>query len=151
MKIAEHLARKGKDDAALSTQIIARLVGVPAIFAVLMPSPLAGLGPLRPDRCSPSASGAPAQNAAFQIVTPTELRGKMTALFLFIFSVVGVAFAPVITALITDFVLHDESQIRWAIFVPAIVFGPASLLITWLGLKPYEREVRRLKALEGAA
>jgi hypothetical protein len=30
------------------------------------------------------------------------------------------------------------------------VFGPISLAITWMGLKPYEREVRRLKALEAA-
>ena len=150
VKIAEYLASKGKDDAALRTQIIARLIGVPVIFDVLMPNPwltwgLAAIGVFS------ISVGAPAQNAAFQIVTPTELRGKMTALFLFIFSVVGVAIAPVITALIEDFILHDESQIRWAIFAPAIIFGPASLVITWLGLKPYEREVKRLKALEAAA
>ena len=150
VKVAEHLAGKGKDDAALRTQIIARLIGVPAVFAVLMPSPWLAWG-LSALTIFVVSVGAPAQNAAFQIVTPTELRGKMTALFLFIFSVVGVAFAPVITALITDFVLHDENQIKWAIFIPAIVFGPASLLITWLGLKPYEREVKRLKALESVA
>ena len=34
-------------------------------------------------------------------------------------------------------------------FLPALIFGPISLLITWLGLKPYEREVKRLKDLEG--
>ena len=149
VKIAEHLAARGRADAALQTQIIARLIGLPAIFAVLAPSPWIAWG-LSALGVFVVSVGAPAQNAAFQIVTPTELRGKMTALFLFIFSVVGVAFAPVITALITDFILKDESQIKWAIFVPAVVFGPISLVITWLGLKPYEREVQRLKALEAA-
>ena len=149
VKIAEHLAKKGKDDAALLTQIIARLIGLPAVFAVLMPSPWLAWG-LSALTVFVVSVGAPAQNAAFQIVTPTELRGKMTALFLFIFSVVGVGLAPVINALISDFIV-GEANIKWAIFLPAIIFGPSSLLITWLGLKPYEREVRRLKALEGAA
>jgi MFS family permease len=146
-KIAEHLAARGKNDAALRSQIIGRLIGLPAIFAVMMPSPWLTWG-LTALSVFAVGVAAPAQNAAFQIVTPTELRGKMTALFLFIFSVVGVAFAPLITALITDYILKDESQIRWAIFVPAVAFGPISLLITWWGLKPYEREVGRLKALE---
>jgi MFS family permease len=146
-KMAEHYAAKGRDDAALWTQIVGRLIGLPAIFAVLAPSPWITWG-LSGLTIFVVSVAAPAQNAAFQIVTPTEHRGKMTALFLFIFSVVGVAFAPIITALITDYVLKDESQIKWAIFLPAIVFGPISLLITWMGLKPYEREVQRLKALE---
>ncbi len=148
-RIAEHLNARGRDDAVLLAQIIARLIGLPAIFAVMMPSPwltwgLAGLSVFA------VGAAAPAQNAAFQIVTPTELRGKMTALFLFIFNFVGVAVAPLITGLITDFILKDESQIRWAIFAPAVTFGPISLLITWLGLKAYGREVARLKALEAA-
>jgi MFS family permease len=149
VKMAEHFAAKGRDDAALWTQIVGRLIGLPALFAVLAPSPWITWG-LSGLTIFVVSVAAPAQNAAFQIVTPTEHRGKMTALFLFIFSVVGVAFAPIITAWITDHILKDESQIRWAIFIPAIVFGPTSLVITWLGLKPYEREVQRLKALEAA-
>lgn len=147
--IAERLAARGRHDAALRTQIIARLAGLPAMFAVLMHSPwltwaLAALTTFI------VGVAAPAQNAAFQTVTPTELRGKMTAMFLFIFNFTTYVCAPLITALITDFILKDESQIRWAIFTPAAIFGPASLLITWLGLKPYEREVMRLKALEAS-
>ncbi len=147
--MAEYFTRKGKNDAALRTQIIARLIALPGMFAVMMPNPwivwafgTLGLFSL--------GIGGPAQNAAFQIVTPTELRGKMTALFLFIYSVVGVAFAPVITGVLSTYFV-GEGNIRLAIFLPAVIFGPISLLITWLGLKPYEREVQRLKDLEGQA
>jgi MFS family permease len=87
-------------------------------------------------------------NAAFQIVTPTELRGKMTALYLFIYSVVGVALAPMVIGFISTKIV-GEANIKWAIFLPTAIFGPISLFITWLGLKPYGREVERLKALEG--
>ncbi len=94
--------------------------------------------------------GGPSQNAAFQIVTPTELRGKMTALYLFVYSVVGVAFAPVVTGILSTYVV-GEANIRWAIFLPAAILGPISLVITILGLKPYGREVERLRALEAGA
>ena len=147
--LAEYLNRKKRDDAALLTQIISRLIALPAMFAVLMPSPwlVWGIGTLS---LFSIAIGGPSQNAAFQIVTPTELRGKMTALYLFIYSVVGVAFAPVLTGALSTY-LVGEGNIRMAIFLPAVILGPISLLITFLGLKPYEREVQRLKALESNA
>ena len=145
--VAERLARKGRADAALLTQIISRLIAIPGMFYALMPNPWIAwaLGTLA---LFTIGFGGPAQNAAFQIVTPTELRGKMTALYLFIYSVVGVAFAPIVTGAISTY-LVGEGNLRWAIFLPAVILGPISLFITWLGLKPYENEVKRLKALEG--
>jgi MFS family permease len=145
--LAEYLAKKKRDDAALLTQIISRLIALPGMFAVLMPNPwlVWAFGTLG---LFSIGIGGPAQNAAFQIVTPTELRGKMTALYLFIYSVVGVAFAPVLTGALSTFFV-GEGNIRMAIFLPAAILGPISLFITFLGLKPYEREVKRLRALEG--
>ncbi|HEY5413084.1 MAG TPA: MFS transporter, partial [Caulobacteraceae bacterium] len=146
--LAEHLARKGRSDAALRTQIISRLVAMVGIFWPLMPSPWLswGMGTLA---LFSLGMGGPSQNAAFQIVTPTELRGKMTALFLLVYSLTAVAFAPMVTGFMSTYVV-GESNIRWAIFIPAVIFGPTSLLITFLGLKPYGREVERLRALEAA-
>jgi len=144
--LAEYLARKGRSDAALLTQIISRLVATAGIFWPLMPNPwLAwGMGTLA---LFSLGMGGPSQNAAFQIVTPTELRGKMTALYLFIYSVVSVAIAPMVTGFMSTYVV-GEANIRWAIFIPAVIFGPTSLIITILGLKPYGREVERLRTLE---
>jgi MFS family permease len=143
---AEYLAKKGRSDAALMTQIISRLVAFVGIFWPLMPNVWLswGMGTLA---LFSLGMGGPSQNAAFQIVTPTELRGKMTALFLLVYSLTAVAFAPMVTGFMSTYVV-GESNIRWAIFIPAAIFGPASLVITLLGLKPYGREVERLRALE---
>ncbi len=92
--------------------------------------------------------GGASQNAALQIVTPAELRGKVTALYLFVYSVFGVALAPVVNGFIADHVLHNEALIRWAIFWPTAIFNLLSFIIACLGVKPFGREVRRLKALE---
>ena len=82
---------------------------------------------------------------------PGQLRGKLTALYLLIFSVVGVSIGPMVTALITDLVLHDELQIKWAIFLSTAVFSPISLIIFLTGVKPYAKEVERVKVLEAQA
>jgi MFS family permease len=145
--LAEYLQKRGRSDAALLTQIISRLIALPALLFPLMPSPWLAWG-LSTLTLFSIGIGGPSQNAAFQIVTPTELRGKMTALYLFIYSVVGVALAPVVIGFISTKIV-GEANIKWAIFLPTVIFGPISLFITWLGLRPYGREVERLKALEG--
>jgi MFS family permease len=145
--IAERLAAKGKSDAAIRVQIIGSLMALPGTFSFLMPTPwLAWAFSL----LSYAAIGvaAPSQNAALQIVCPAQMRGKITSLFLFLYSVVGIALSPILTGFITDHVFHAESMIRWSIFAPLIVLNPLSVFLVWLGLKPYGREVERLKALE---
>ena len=147
--LAERLARKGRADAALLTQIISRLVATLGILWPLMPNPWLAWG-MSTLALFALGMGGPSQNAAFQIVTPTELRGKMTALYLLVYSLTAVAFAPMVTGFMSTYVV-GEANIRWAIFIPAAIFGPASLIITILGLKPYGLEVERLRALEAAS
>jgi MFS family permease len=145
--LAEYFARRGRSDSAMRLYVIARLLALPGIFFVLMPTPSLAFGIQTIGYFTIGMAGT-AQNAALQIVTPAELRGKVTALYLFIYAVVGFTLAPLVNAVITDYFLRDESLIRWAIFWPTILGGPLSLLIAWMGLEPYGREVERLKALE---
>jgi len=145
--LAEYFSRERRNDSAMRVYVIARLLALPSIFSVLMPNPWLAFGLGTIGYFTIGMAGT-AQNAALQIVTPTELRGKITALYLFIYAVVGFALAPLVNALITDYVLHNEALIRWGIFWPTVIGGPLSLLIAWLGVRPYGREVARLEALE---
>ncbi len=145
--LAEHFSRDRRSDSAMRVYVIARLLALPGIFNVLMPTPWLAFGFGTIGYFTIGMAGT-AQNAALQIVTPAELRGKITALYLFIYAVVGVTLAPLVNAVITDYILRDESLIRWGIFWPTVIGSPLSLLIAWLGVRPYGREVERLKALE---
>jgi MFS family permease len=145
--LAEYFSRRNRDDSAMRVYIVSLMIAIPGLIYPLMPSPWLAFALGSIGYFTLGMAGA-SQNAALQIVAPTELRGKITALYLFIYSVVGVSFAPVLNALITDYVLRNEQLIRWAIFWPSIVFRPLSLVIAWFGLKPYGREVVRLKSLE---
>ncbi len=145
--LAERLARRQRADAALRVFIIARLIALPAVASVLLPTPWLAfaLGALYNFGLG---VGSPSQNAALQIVTPAELRGKITALYLLLYSGIGLGLVPILYGAINDFVLRDEAMIRWAIFWPTLVFNPLCILIAWLGLGAYGREVKRLGALE---
>ena len=145
--LAERFTRQQRKDSAMRVYVIARAIAIPGIFYVLMPSAWLAFGLGLLSFFAIGFAGA-SQNAALQIVTPAELRGKVTALFLFIYSVVGVASAPILTGVISDYVLHSESLIRWAIFWPLLIASPLALAISCLGVRPYGREVARLEALE---
>jgi MFS family permease len=118
------------------------------VVAPLMPNPWAAWVLMAVAFAAMIGIGSPSQHTVIQTITPNELRGKITAFWLLIYSVMGFSVAPVVVAMITDYVLQDESQIRWALFWVALVFGTLSLALSWLGMKPYAREVARLKSLE---
>lgn len=145
--LAERFSRARRKDSAMRVYVISLAAALPGLFYVLMPDPWMAFGVGTIGFFSLGMAGA-SQNAALQIVTPAELRGKVTALYLLVYSLVGVALSPVFFALITDYVLRDESLIRWAIFWPSILLRPLSLLIACFGVRPYALEVERLEALE---
>jgi MFS family permease len=148
--IAERLIRNGRSDAAIRVQILGYLVALIGTFFTLMPNAWASFAVYAFSLAAIGLS-APAQNAALQTVCPAAMRGKITALFLFLFNVVGLALSPIVIGWITDHVFHSEAMIRWSIFAPLIVLNPLAVLVTWLALKPYGREVERLKTLEAGA
>ena len=126
--------------------MIARCIGLPAaILAPLAPDPwlavvLEGLSTLA------IGMGGASQNAALQIVTPNRMRGQVTALYLFLFSVVGMGIGPTVVASITQFVLQSEAMLRYALVATSAIVGPLSLLIIASGVRPYAREVAHLRA-----
>jgi MFS family permease len=144
--LVERFAAQHRDDAPLRVVVIARSIGLPAaILAPLMPNPwlavaLEGVSTLA------IGMGGASQNAALQIVTPNRMRGQVTALYLFLFSVVGMGVGPTVVASITQFVLQSEAMLRYALVATSAIVGPVSLLIIWLGVRPYARAVSELRA-----
>jgi MFS family permease len=90
-------------------------------------------------------AGAPAQNAAIQRIAPNEMRGQVTALYLFMFTFFG-AMGPAVIGFTSTFIVGDEQQIWKAILITACVFLPIATIFMWRGIKPYREEVERLEA-----
>jgi MFS family permease len=141
---------KKYDDAYV--RVVAIFYTLTPIFAVagpLMPNPwlaviCAGLTGLF------GLAGAAPQNAAIQSVTPNQMRGQVTALYLFVFTVIGQGLGPSFISFFTDFVIRDESNLRLAMSVTAAFMTPIAALIIWLGVKPYGQAIAEIKAREAA-
>ena len=87
-------------------------------------------------------------NAALQIVTPNQMRGQVTALFLFVYNVIGFGIGPTIVALFTDFVFRSEKMVGYSMAVATLTLGSLTAVFMWFGVRPYGRAVAQLKARE---
>jgi hypothetical protein len=86
--LAERFAGKGRDDANRRVAFLTKVVSLPASI----------LFPLTPNAASAIAVSAAElfclswlvgpMNAALQIITPNQMRGRVAALYLFIFNII---------------------------------------------------------------
>lgn len=81
-------------------------------------------------------------SAAVQITTPSGLRGRMAALYTTIIaSLLGASLGPIIPATITQYVLHDETEIGKALAITLAICTPIALLGIRLGLGEMRKAV----------
>jgi MFS family permease len=140
--LAERFARAGRDDANLRVVLIGKLLAMPfGILFPFMPNPNLAVAVSTISLFFLSLTAAPL-NAALQVVTPNQMRGQITALFLFVFNVIGFAIGPLLVALFTDYVFKAESQIGYSLVLAGLILGPLGTAVIWLGMKPYARSVR---------
>jgi len=136
-RIAEWFLKRGHLDANLRLLILAMCLATPmSILYPLMPTPTLAFGVLGLSMFFRFFSPG-AQNAALQVVTPNEMRGQITAIFLFIFNLVGYGLGPIYIALMTDYLFGKESQLNYALSVASLITGPIAILILWRAMKPY--------------
>lgn len=144
--LAERFAKQGKFDANLRVTLLASLLNLPgALLFPFMPSPELAMALIILSFFFAMLSPGP-YNAALQIVTPNQMRGQVTALFLFVFNIVGFGLGATVVATFTDMVFGDEMMLRYSLAATGAVMGPISILCFWLGLKPYARSVERVGA-----
>lgn len=79
--------------------------------------------------------------SAIQMVAPNHLRGQLGAFFLFAVGIIGVSLGPIMPAFLSDFVFSGENSLRYALSTAAIIFGPLTFVLLWVGLKQF-RQVR---------
>ena len=65
--------------------------------------------------------------AILQIATPNEVRGFATGLYLFIGNTLGLAIGPAVIGVFSDYVVGDQSGIRWSIALAGLLMLPVAL------------------------
>ncbi|MFO1400892.1 MAG: MFS transporter [Steroidobacteraceae bacterium] len=150
--MVERLQRQGRDDANMRIVIWSTACAVPFLAAApLMPTgalamTVQGCGLF----CGAWLLGP--QNAALQIITPNRMRGQVTALFLFVFNVIGFGLGPSFIALTSTHVFGGGTHaLGHALALTQAVMGPITVLVFAMGLKAYGRSVVAARAWEAAA
>ena len=147
----ERLVSRGHRDAAMRVVVVGRLISLPAALLMpLMPNGGLALCFTAFSMMMLGATGA-STNSILQIVSPNRMRGQITAIFFLFYNLIGQGLSPLLIGMATVLILHDESQLRYAILGANILFLPASLFVMWLGMKPFAREVAGIEAAEAAA
>lgn len=138
--LADVLGSRGHTDATLRTGIIAAIGLTPFVIllpfaanvtlALLLYAPLMFL----------NSFGFGAAAAALQLITPNQMRGQISALYLFAINLIGIGVGPFLTGWITDALFADEAAVGFSIALVAGISAPIAALILWSGLAGFRNQ-----------
>jgi len=144
--LAEWLAGKGYHDANMRMVTISAVTALPfLVLAPLVANPYLALVLLAGQNFALGLAIGP-QNAAFQVITPNQIRGQVTALYLFIINIIGFGAGPTVLALLTDYVFGNEEMVGYAMALEAGVMETLAVIVFWRGMKPYGERYAEIKA-----
>jgi MFS family permease len=76
---------------------------------------------------------------AISEVTPSALRGQVSAMYYLVMSFVGLAAGPLSVALCTDYLFHDPKRVGDSMALVSAVIGPLAALLLWPALPHFRR------------
>jgi len=79
--------------------------------------------------------------SAMQELMPNKMRGIASAVMIFVVSIIGLGLGPSAIAFMTDFILQDESQLRYSIAVVPAILLLLSSAFGFAGMKAYLRSL----------
>ncbi|WP_310531269.1 MFS transporter [Novosphingobium sp.] len=107
------------------------------------------LGPLMPDPYIALAMMAvalffgtipyPLAGAAIQLVTPNQMRGQTSAVYLTIINLVGLGLGPILVGLFTDHVFTEPSDVRYSLATLNAIAAPLAIGLLLWAAGPYRR------------
>jgi MFS family permease len=122
--------KRGRRDAVLITGIVTCLgfMTFSVLFPLMPTEDLARIALAPVFFFGAFASGA--APSAIGAVTPNEMRGQVSALYLLSINLLGIGLGPTVPALFTDFVFKDEALLGASLVTTAAITGiPAALLL----------------------
>ncbi|MEM6934857.1 MAG: MFS transporter [Pseudomonadota bacterium] len=139
--LADHLYQEGYPDAHLRTVLTGVLITlVTAPLMPLMPTATTAMIMLVPASIGPAMATATGASA-LMMITPNQMRGQTSAVYLFVISILGLTVGPTAVALITDFIYQDESALRYSIAWVSGIGAVFSTVVLFLNLRPYRDAV----------
>ncbi|MFQ3324413.1 MAG: MFS family permease [Pseudomonadales bacterium] len=81
--------------------------------------------------------------AAVQMVTPNQMRGQATAVYMFATNMLGLALGSTMVAVLTDFVFIDEGALMHSLSLISAGLLPVAAWFFWRGLNAFSAAVKK--------
>ncbi len=137
--LSTKLRDRGLADSNILTGIVAGLMAIPAGLASGLvadaPAVLVAIFLFQFACAMPFGAAA----AAIQEITPNQMRGQVTAVYLFVTNMFGMGLGPTLVALFTDRLFKDDQALGGSIVLAIAVSGPLALLLLWFSRASYKR------------
>lgn len=144
-RLADWLAKHGRDDANMRVGLYAAVGALPFVVAFpLMGDALWACVLLAPAVFFLSMPFGVAP-AAIQEIMPNSMRGQASAIYLFVITLIGLGLGPTAVALVTDFVFADDNALRYSLLIVTALAVCSSIVLLWKGLHPYRESLQRLQ------
>jgi MFS family permease len=75
--------------------------------------------------------------AALQLIFPNQVRGQISALYLFILNLGGLTLGPLLPGVFNDYLFHNERMIGASVAITTTGAAALMLALFWITLRPY--------------
>ncbi len=139
--LADHLYKKGHKDGHMRATFIGAAITVPsATLAPLMPTPELAVVMLIPASIGPAMTTATGASS-LMMITPNQMRGQFSALYLFVINILGLTIGPTAVAVVTDYVFKNESALHYSIVLVSFIAGLIALVFLYINLAHYRESI----------
>lgn len=148
--LMEIVQRHGHADAPLRIGwISAAILGVCGVLAPLAPTATLALALFAPTVIV-IVFGVMLAGVAIQIITPSPMRARVTALYFFVTQLISGGLGPLVVGLITDYAFGDAAAISYSLAIVAGVVSPFAAICIASGMAAYRTRIAGIDA-EAAA
>ena len=74
-------------------------------------------------------------------VTPNQMRGQVSAVYLFVVNFIGQGLGPLAVGVISDYVIKDPAEIRYALLIVVVTAGVLAAVFSWFARHPYRERI----------
>lgn len=145
-RIADSLRARGRANATVFVGVLIALVSIP-VTCLLFSAPSAAWATLW---LIPAAALAAAPfgvaPAAIQQMMPPAMRGRASAVYLFIVNIIGLGIGPTAVGACTQYLFRRDDAVNYSLMlVNSLACGLAAVVLSF-ALKPFLASLRRLRA-----
>ena len=86
-------------------------------------------------------SFTPSAAASLQLMAPSRIRGRLSSIYAFTITMVGLGLGPLLVALATDYLFRDRQMVGESVALVIGVVAPVVMVLLAVGMKPYRAAV----------